>query len=52
MIYGYARVSTKGQAREKGIRVDGRPSLDLPSELFQKFRKKTKRRRNDRGRML
>ena len=32
----------KAIAREKGIRVDGRPSLDLPSELFQKFRKKQK----------
>lgn len=25
----------KAIAREKGIRVDGRPSLDLPIELFK-----------------
>lgn len=32
----------KAIAREKGIRVDGRPSLDLPVEIFQKFREKQK----------
>lgn len=32
----------KAIAREKGIRVDGRPCLDLPIELFQKFREKQK----------
>ena len=32
----------KAITREKGIRVDGRPRLDLQRELFQKFREKQK----------
>lgn len=29
-------------AREKGIRVDGRPKKNIPIDIFQKFRAKQK----------
>lgn len=32
----------KAIAREKGIRVDGRPKKEVPAEVFQKFREKQK----------
>lgn len=31
-----------GCAREKGIRVDGRPKKEVPIEVFEKFREKQK----------
>lgn len=32
----------KAIARERGVRVDGRPALNIPNELLQKFREKQK----------
>lgn len=32
----------KAIARDKGIRVDGRPKKDIPIDIFQKFREKQK----------
>ena len=32
----------KSIAREKGIRVDGRPRKDVPTDVFQKFLEKQK----------
>lgn len=42
----------KAIAREKGIRVDGRPSVKIDHEDLKKFREKQKKRQNDRCRML
>jgi DNA invertase Pin-like site-specific DNA recombinase len=42
ILIGGAYMGRYDIAREKGIRVDGRPKKNIPIDIFQKFRAKQK----------